>query len=145
MPPSSLSLSNPSTRPGTDRGMPRDGSGGCTGCCREGFPKRQRFLSSATKEHKDAKRKGGRLGEETPRRFALGKDLGVQERRLPWAGVGGRGPFSHGETRCSGPDSKQQKRKCLVTLLVCETVTRGGYAGELGPEGWVLALSPTPL
>lgn len=121
---------HPGTRPGGDGGAPRTG---CTGSCREGFPKRQRFLKFSDQEAQKCKEEG-RLGEGTPRRFTRVKTRVSGRDGAPGGAWGG--PSSHGAARRgSGPDSRQQKRKRLAAVPAWGTVARGGHAGALWGRG----------
>lgn len=96
--------------------MPRDGSGGCTGCCREGFPKRQRFLSSATKEHKNAKRKGGwgrrrHAGSLWVKTWVSGRD------GSPGQGWGDEGPSHMEKQGALAPTPSSKNENALLHCL----------------------------
>lgn len=120
----------PGTGPAGDGGVPARGALGAAG---KVFPKDSGFLSSVTKKHRNAKRKGGwGRGRHAG---SLGSRRGCPGGTAPLGGAWG-GPSSHGAAwRCSGPDSRQQKRKRLAAVPAWGTVARGGHAGALWGRG----------
>lgn len=130
---------HPGARPGGDGGVPARGALGAAGRV---FPKDSGFLSSVTKKHRNAKRKGGwGRGRHAG---SLGSRRGCPGGTAPRAGRGEGPPHTgpRGGALAPTPGSKNEN-----ALLPCPPGGRSRVAvtqGHSGAGGWVPALSPTP-
>lgn len=105
---------------------------GCTGSCREGFPKRQRFLKFSDQEAQKRKEEG-RLGEGTPRRFTRVKTRVSGRDGAPGRGVV-RALLTRGRAAVLWPRLQAAKTKTPC----CRARLGDGHAwrsrrGTLGP------------